>query len=88
MNGNGGHKRHDEECSIPECGQPAVCRGFCGACYHWQLRLSTLGARDLVHYKWRLNRFASRAVELNNRHVGPQAKSAEVTHINHRRRAA
>jgi len=22
-------------CDTPECGDPAVCAGFCGACYQW-----------------------------------------------------
>lgn len=50
-------------CCVPECGDVAVARGLCAACYSWDVyhRNASHGLNYMVEAGYRYERLASRA---------------------------
>lgn len=47
-------------CATPDCDDPAICAGFCGACYQWHWGWGQKGVKANQDYRKKMKRIESR----------------------------
>lgn len=49
-----------DDCATPDCEDPAVCAGLCGACYNWHWRRNQAGVKADQQYRKKMKRINNR----------------------------